>query len=97
MRTQESSRELKGTQGISSELIELKGTQGNSSELIWTCKTWGNLKEALVEVVGGKKLRKRGKEDKFHKREKNNKKRANIEALYERLKRVTSSASQILG
>ena len=38
--------------------------------------------EALVEVMKGKKLRKRGKEDKFHKWQK----RENIEALYERLK-----------
>ena len=30
-------------------------------------ETQGNLKEALVEVMGGKKLSKRGKEDKFHK------------------------------
>ena len=36
---------------------ELKGTQGN-------------LKEALVEEMEGKKLRKRGKEVKFHKSEK---------------------------
>ena len=42
------------------------------------------MKEALVEVTEGKKLRKRGKEDKFRKSEK--KKRENIEAVYERLK-----------
>ena len=65
---QGNSRELKGTQGNSREL---KGTQGSS-------------KEALVEVMEGKKLRKRGKEVKFHKSE--NEKRENIEALYERLK-----------
>ena len=53
---------------------ELKGTQGN----------WIYSREALVEVMEGKKLRKRGKEGKFHKSEE--KKRENIEALYERLK-----------
>ena len=37
--------------------------------------------------MGGKKLRKGGKEVKFHKSDKNKKKkRENIEALYERLK-----------
>ena len=61
------SRELKGTQGNSREL---KGTQSFS-------------REALVEVIEGKKLRKRGKEGKFRKRPE---KRENIEALYERLK-----------
>ena len=40
--------------------------------------------EALLEVMEGKKLRKRGKEVKFQKSEE--KKRENIEALYERLK-----------
>ena len=43
-------------------------------------------KEALIEAMEGKKLRKRGKEGKFHKSEE--KKRENIEALYERLKIV---------
>ena len=69
--------------------MELKGTHGNSRELK---RTQGNsregLKEALVEVTEGKKLRKRGKEGKFRKSEKKKKKkkRENIEALYERLK-----------
>ena len=45
--------------------------------------TWGSSREALVEVMEGKKLRKRGKEGKFRKRPE---KRENIEALYERLK-----------
>ena len=61
---------------------ELEGTRGNSRELEGT---QGNSREALVEVMEGKKLRKRGKEGKFRKSEKN-KKRENIEALYERLK-----------
>ena len=60
---------------------ELKRTQGNSRELK---ATWDSSREALVEVKEGKKLRKRGKEVKFQKSE--NKKRENIEALYERLK-----------
>ena len=56
--------------------------QGNSKEL----KVFS--REALVEVIEGKKLRKRGKEGKFRKSEKKKKKkkRENIEALYERLK-----------
>ena len=53
--------------------MELEGTQGN-------------LREALVEVMERKKLRKRGKEGKFRKSENKKKKRENIEALYERLK-----------
>ena len=61
---------------------ELKGTQGNSRELKGTQGNSSSLKEALVE---GKKLRKRVKEGKFQKSEKE-KKRENIEALYERLK-----------
>jgi len=48
----------------------------------------------------GKKLRKRGKEGKFHKwhknKNKNKKKRENIEALYERLKIVTKTFFDIL-
>ena len=48
---------------------ELKGPQSFS-------------REALVEVIEGKKLRKRGKEGKFRKSD-NKKKRENIEALYE--------------
>ena len=67
----------KGTQGNS---MEIKGTQGNSRELKGTL---GFSKEALVEVMEGKKLRKRGKEGKFHKCKEE--KRENIEALYERL------------
>merc|ERR1711963_437778 len=62
--TQGNSRELKGTQGNSRKLREtqgnsreLKGTQGNSRELKGT---GGNSREALVEVMEGKKLRKRG-------------------------------------
>ena len=62
---------------------KLKGTQGNSRELKGT---QGNSREALVEVMEGKKLRKRGKEVKFHKWHKKKKKRENIKALYERLK-----------
>ena len=42
----------------------IKGTQGNSRELKGT---QGSSKEALVEVMEGKKLRKRGKEVKIHK------------------------------
>ena len=42
--------------------------------------------KALVEVIEGKKLRKRGKEGKFQKSEKE--KRENIEVLYERLKKL---------
>ena len=56
---------------------ELEKTRGNSREL----KRFS--REALVEVIEGKKLRKRGKEGKFRKRPE---KRENIEALYERLK-----------
>ena len=59
------SRELKGTRGNSREL---EGTRGNSSELEGTHGNSRELKEALVEVMGGKKPRKRGKEVKFHKR-----------------------------
>ena len=43
---------------------ELKGTRGNSRELVGTR---GNSREALVEVMEGKKLRKRGKDMKFNK------------------------------
>ena len=43
---------------------ELKETQGNSRELKGTQSF---SREALVEVIEGKKLRKRGKEDKFRK------------------------------
>ena len=43
---------------------ELEGTRGNPRELEGTQE---NSKEALVEVMEGKKLRKRGKEGKFHK------------------------------
>ena len=62
--TQGNARELKGTQGNSREL---KGIQGNWRELKGTHGTWIYSREALVEVMKGKKLRKRGKEDKFHK------------------------------
>ena len=46
-------------------------------------------REALVEVMEGKKLSKRGKEGKFYKwpEEKEKKKRENIEALYEHTKK----------
>ena len=44
--------------------VNFQKTQGNSRELK---ETQGNLREALVEVMEGKKLRKRGKEVKFHK------------------------------
>ena len=53
-----------------------KGTQENSKELKGTCIY---SREALVEVMKGKKLRKRGKSEEKEKRE-------NIETLYERLK-----------
>ena len=43
---------------------EPEGTQVNSRELKGT---WVSSREALVEVMEGKKLRKRGKEVKFHK------------------------------
>ena len=86
-------RELKETHRNSREFIWTHRTQGKSSELIWTYSIQGNLKEvngtwdfsreALVEVMERKKLRKRGKEVKFNKW---HKKRENIEALYERLK-----------
>ena len=55
----------------------------NSRELKELKETWIYSREALVEAMEGKKLRKRVKEDKFHKSEE---KRENIEALYERLK-----------
>ena len=66
--------------------MELKGIQGNWRELEGTHGIWIYSREALVEVMKGKKLRKRGKEGKFHKsEEEEEKKRENIEALYERL------------
>ena len=54
---------------------ELKGTQGNSKFF----------KGSARRSNRRKKLRKRGKEGKFRKSENKNKKRENIEALYERL------------
>jgi len=74
---QGNSRKLKGTHGNSRELKRTQGNSRNSREVQW--------KRSYVEAMEGKKLRKRGKEVKFHKSE-NNKKRENIEALYERLK-----------
>ena len=71
MGTHENSWELKGTQG---NLRKLRGTQRNSGKPRGTQGnsrkvkgTQGNSREALVEVLEGKKLRKRGKEVKFHK------------------------------
>ena len=69
------SRELEGTRGNSREL---EGTRGNSKFF----------KGSARRSNRRKKLRKGGKEVKFHKSDKNKKKkkRENIEALYERLK-----------
>ena len=85
--------ELKGTRGNSREL---EGTRGNSRELERTRGNWFYSREALVEVMEGKKLRKRGKEGKFQKSENNEKKkRENIEALYEHLKKLLVSLLSI--
>ena len=59
-----------------------KGFNGGSRGLKGT--HWIS-REALVEVMEGKKLGKRGKEGKFYKWPEEKKKRENIEALYERL------------
>ena len=75
------------------EPIELKGTLRKLRELEGT---QDNSREALVEVMEGKKLRKRGKEGKFQKSENNEKKkRENIEALYEHLKKLLVSLLSI--